>query len=588
MATYRRIFDFIHDQLEKNPLSDSLAYKVDGVWKTYSTQEFIDIGNNLALGLIALGIKPGDKIALISDNRPEWNFVDLAATLIGAVTVPIYPTISSSEYEYIFNNAEVRLCFLSNQEIFHKVDEITTKVASLQGIYSFDKIQGSAMWVEVLDQAKDEDRKTLEEYKSQVKPDDLATLIYTSGTTGIPKGVMLTHNNIVANVVASETRLPIHANARVLSFLPLCHVYERMLTYLYMKAGISIYYAESIDTIGDNLKEIKPHAFSTVPRLLEKVYYRIVNKGAELKGIKKALFFWALSLGQKYKPYGENGWWYEFKLKIANKLIFSKWREALGGNIQTIVSGSAALQPRLTRVFNAAQIPVMEGYGLTETSPVIAVQQMAGIKFKVGTVGKPLDNVQVRIAEDGEILCKGPNVMVGYYKSPEKTKEVLTEDGWFHTGDIGELDEEGFLRITDRKKEMFKTSGGKYVAPQVMENRFKESMFIEQIMVIGENRKHPAALIVPGYDFIKEYYHHKEYDYPGDDKVLEDERLLKKMEREIARYNKDFGKWAQIKKYTFIKKPFSIEGGELTPTLKLKRKAILKKFESKIEEIYAS
>lgn len=587
MTELRRLFDFIYFQLENSPLSDALAYKVDGQWKTFSTQEFIDQGHDLAMGLMAHGIQPGDKIAIVSNNRPEWNIVDLAVSLIGAVTVPIYPTISSAEYAYIFENAEVKICFLSDQEILSKVQAIESEVASLKKVYIFDQTEGSEHWSKALEGGTKEDREKLESYKSAIHPDDLATLIYTSGTTGLPKGVMLTHTNIVSNVLASEPRLPIQKNARALSFLPLCHVYERMLTYLYMKAGISIYYAESIESISENLKELQPQAFSTVPRLLEKVYDKIVNKGAELKGVKKALFFWALSLGQKYEPYGANGWWYEFQLKWANKIIFSKWREALGGNIQTIVSGSAALQPRLTRVFNAAQIEVMEGYGLTETSPVISVQQMAGKKFKVGSVGKPLDNLEVRIAEDGEILCKGPNVMIGYYKNPEKTKEVLTDDGWFHTGDIGKIDDEGFLIITDRKKEMFKTSGGKYVAPQVMENRFKESMFIEQIMVIGENRKHPAALIVPGYDFIKEYYHHKEYDYPGDAEVLKDEKLLKKMQREIDRYNHDFGKWAQIKKYAFVPAPFSIEGGELTPTLKLKRKAILEKFQAQIESIYA-
>ena len=586
MAEPERLFDFIYYQLENNPLPDSLAAKEDGEWKKYSTRDFIDIANSLSRGMLALGVKAGDKIAIVSNNRPEWNITDLAILLIGAVSVPIYPTITSTEYEFIFNDAEVKFCFVSDKEILAKVNVISDKVESLQGIYSFDEIVDAKHYSEIMNYGINDYQEKVEEIKRGVKASDLATLIYTSGTTGIPKGVMLTHNNIVSNVNASEPRLPIHTGAKALSFLPLCHVYERMLTFLYMKVGVSIYYAESIESIGENLKEIKPEGFSTVPRLLEKVYDKIVNKGAELTGLKKGLFFWALALGQRYEPYGKNGWWYELKLKIANKIIFSKWREALGGNILVIASGSAALQPRLTRVFNAAQIPVMEGYGLTETSPVISVQVAAGKGFKVGSVGRPIDNVEVKIAEDGEILCKGPNVMTGYYKNQEKTDEVLNEDGWFHTGDIGEIDEDGFLKITDRKKEMFKTSGGKYVAPQVMENRFKESMFIEQIMVIGENRKHPAALIVPSYDFIKEYYHHKHYDYPGDSEVISDEKLLQKLDREIDKYNQDFGQWAQVKKYELIREPFSIEGGELTPTLKLKRKAILKKFEQQVNAIY--
>jgi long-chain acyl-CoA synthetase len=420
-----------------------------------------------------------------------------------------------------------------------------------------------------------------------VKGSDLATLIYTSGTTGVPKGVMLSHNNLVSNVLGSQPRLPLEPKGKALSFLPLCHVYERILSYLYVYVGASIYYAESIETISDNLKEVKPDAFSAVPRLLEKIYDKIVMKGAELTGIKKGLFFWALDLAKKYEPYQANGAFYEFKLKIANKLIFSKWREALGGNVKVVASGSAALQPRLARIFSAAGIPIMEGYGLTETSPVISVNMMADRHFKIGTVGKPIDKVQVRIAEDGEVLCKGPNVMMGYYKNEEKTKEVLTEDGWFHTGDIGEIDAEGFLKITDRKKEIFKTSGGKYVAPQVMENTFKASMFIEQIMVIGENRKHPAALIVPSFDHIKDYYGHKHVSYPGPEKVITDPLFVKKIEKVINHYNEGFGKWEQIKKWEFLMEPFSIQGGELTPTLKLKRKAILSKYEGLVNKIYS-
>ena len=585
MEKISRLFDFITYQREHYPLDDALAGKVKGEWIKYSTEEYLSLGNKLSRALLSLGVQPGDKIALVSNNRPEWNIVDLGVLQIGAVNVPIYPTISSSEYEYIFNDAEIKYCFVSDKEIFNKVNDIFDKVESLKEIFSFDQLEGVRRWTDLMELGDVQYQEKVEQLKSDVKEEDLATLIYTSGTTGVPKGVMLSHRNLVSNVLASQKRLPLDPGNRALSFLPLCHVYERILSYLYVYVGVAIYYAESIDTISDNLKEVKPHGFSAVPRLLEKIYDKIVLKGTELTGIKRALFFWALELAKKYEPYQANGAWYEFKLKIANKLIFSKWREALGGNVKVVASGSAALQPRLARIYNAAGVPVMEGYGLTETSPVITVNMMADHHFKIGTVGKAIDKVQIKIAEDGEILCKGPNVMMGYYKNEEKTKEVIV-DGWFHTGDIGEIDSEGFLKITDRKKEMFKTSGGKYIAPQLMENTFKASTFIEQIMVIGENKKHPAALIVPDFSHIKEYYSHKHLPYPGDKEVLKDEVLLKKMDKIIQHYNDGFGQWEQIKKYEFVRDPFTIGGGELTPTLKLKRKAILEKYASLVDKIY--
>jgi long-chain acyl-CoA synthetase len=586
MEKVTRLFDFIQYQKDNYPREDALAGKENGEWIKYSTDEVINLGNKLSRTLLSMGVEPGDKIALVSNNRPEWNIVDLAVMQIGAINVPIYPTISSSEYEFIFNNAEIKFCFVSDAEIYNKVAAIDKDVDSLQEIFSFDKLEGVRRWTDIIELGGIEYQEKVEMLKNDVKADDLATLIYTSGTTGVPKGVMLSHNNLVSNVLASKMRLPLGVGEKALSFLPLCHVYERILSYLYVYVGVSIYYAESIETISDNLKEIKPEGFSAVPRLLEKIYDKIVMKGAELTGIKKGLFFWALELAKIYEPYKANGAWYEFKLKIANKLIFSKWREALGGNVNVVASGSAALQPRLARVFNAAQIPIMEGYGLTETSPVITVNMMADHHFRIGTVGKPLDKVEVKIAADGEVLAKGPNVMLGYYKNEEKTREVLSEDGWFHTGDIGEIDKDGFLKITDRKKEIFKTSGGKYIAPQLMENTFKASMFIEQLMVIGENRKHPAALIVPSYDHIKDYYKHKKVDYPGDEVVLNDELLLTKINKVLDHYNQDFGKWEQIKKFEFVKAPFSIGGGELTPTLKLKRKAILTKYNDLVCKIY--
>ena len=478
---------------------------MNGQWVTHSTQGFVDKANLVSQGLLKLGIKPGDKIAMISNNRPEWNMCDIGILQIGAINVPIYPTISSEDYQYIFNDAEVKLCFVSDQELFDKANAIKDQVPTLQEIYSYEELPGVKHWSEVLDQGKDGDAAEVQRIKDTIKKDDLATLIYTSGTTGVPKGVMLSHNNIVSNSVASTPRLPVDAQAKALSFLPVCHIYERMIHYLYIMNGVSIYFAESMDTIGDNLREVKPDVFTAVPRLLEKVYDKIVAKGETLTGIKKGLFFWALNLGLRYEPYGANGWWYEFRLKIARKLIFSKWQEALGGNVKVVASGSAALQPRLARVFHAAGIPIMEGYGLTETSPVITVncEDNRGVKFT--TVGRPIDGVQVKIAEDGEILTKGPNLMMGYYNKPDMTKAVIDEEGWFHTGDIGEMVDGDFLRITDRKKEIFKTSGGKYIAPQVMENKFKESRFIEQIIVIGENQKHPAALVVPDFEFLKDW-----------------------------------------------------------------------------------
>jgi len=587
MEKITRLFDFIQYQKDNYPLDDALAGKENGEWIKYSTDDYLNLGNKLSRALLELGVQPGDRIGLVSNNRPEWNIVDLAVLQIGAINVPIYPTISSSEYEFIFNDAEIKFCFVSDTDIHKKVNAVFEKVSTLQEIFSFDSIDGVRKWTDILDVANIQYQEKVEQLKSQVKGGDLATLIYTSGTTGLPKGVMLSHNNLVSNVLASQHRLPLDARERALSFLPLCHVYERILSYLYVYVGVSIYYAESIDTISDNLKEIKPDGFSAVPRLLEKIYDKIVMKGAELTGIKKGLFFWALDVAKEWEPYQANGAWYEFKLKIANKLIFSKWREALGGNVKVVASGSAALQPRLARIFNAAGVPVMEGYGLTETSPVITVNMMADRHFKIGTVGKPIDKVQVKIAEDGEVLCKGPNVMMGYYNNEEKTKEVLSDDGWFHTGDIGEIDSEGFLKITDRKKEIFKTSGGKYVAPQLMENTFKASMFIEQIMVIGENRKHPSALIVPSFDHIKDYYHHKHIEYPGDENVLNHDVFIKKITKVIGHYNEGFGKWEQIKKWEFLSEPFSIDGGELTPTLKLKRKAILSKYEEQVNKIYS-
>ena len=509
--TPTRLFDFIEYQNANAPLEKAFTTKYNGVWESLNTQQFCDKAHQISCALLALGVESQDKIAMISStNRTEWNLVDIGLLAIGAVNVPIYPTISSEDYEYILNHSESQYCFVSDQEVYDKVVAIKDKVKSLKKIYSFDSIKGCSNWKELLKMETSSDQEgELKKRKSAVLPSDLATIIYTSGTTGTPKGVMLSHDNVVSNVLASSKRLPLNiGEASALSFLPVCHIFERVILYIYMYNSVSVYFAESLEMIADNLRELKPNVMTAVPRLLEKVYDKIYARGGELTGIKQKLFYWAVNVGLEYEPYGQNGAWYEFKLKIARKLILSKWQEALGGNLELIASGSAALQPRLARIFTAAGMTLVEGYGLTETSPVISVNDMRNNYFKVGSVGQIIDGVTVKIAEDGEILCKGPNVMMGYYKEPKKTSEVMSND-FFHTGDIGEIDSEGFLKITDRKKEMFKTSGGKYIAPQVLENQMKQSLFIEQIMVVGESRKMPTALIQPNIEYILQWLESK-------------------------------------------------------------------------------
>jgi long-chain acyl-CoA synthetase len=583
-ADKTRLFDFIFYQLENFPKKDCLAGKKDGVWEKMSTQQVIDSANALSAGLLKLGIAPGDKVAIVANNRPEWVITDLAILQIGAINVPVYPTISENDYKFIFNDAEVKVAFVSDSDLYNKVSNIQAEVPTLQRSFTYDEVAGAPHWKEAFEDQADVEQ--IEKLRANVKPADLATLIYTSGTTGTPKGVMLSHQNVASNAIASKDRLPVDSNAKGVSFLPLCHIYERMIIYLYTYTGVSLYFAESMETIGDDIRDVQPNVFTAVPRLLEKVYDKIVAKGAELSGVKRNLFFWAVGIGEKYEPYGQNGPWYELKLKIARKLIFSKWQAALGGNVQAVASGSAALNPRLARIFNAAGIPVLEGYGLTETSPVISVNQLENNGLKIGTTGRPIADVHVKIAEDGEILVKGPNVMMGYYKRPDLTDEVIDKDGWFHTGDIGELVDGQFLRITDRKKEIFKTSGGKYIAPQLMENKFKESRFIEQFMVIGENRKHPAALIVPAYEFLEEWCRRKDIAFNSREDMLKKPEVIERYQEEIDEKNQHFGKWEQIKKFELLPVEFSIAGGEITPTLKLKRKVILNKYSALIEGIY--
>ncbi|WP_066225599.1 AMP-dependent synthetase/ligase [Formosa haliotis] len=587
MTNITRLFDFPYYQLEKYNLSKSLTTKYGDTWISLSTKEYVDQANAISRGLLRLGVQPNDKIAVISStNRTEWNVLDVGVLQVGAQNVPIYPTISETDYEYILNHSEATYCVVSDIEVLEKLNKIKANTL-LKGVYTFDDIKNENSWKDILALGADpSNQNEVEARKANVKPNDLATLIYTSGTTGTPKGVMLSHDNIVSNVLASESRVPFNKGAsRALSFLPICHVFERMLLYLYQYCGVEIYFAESIDKMSDNLKEVHPHVMSAVPRLYEKVYDKIVAKGGELTGIKKALFFWAIDLGLKYEPYGKNGWWYEKQLSLARKLIFCKWHEALGGNIELMVSGSAPLQTRLTRTFAAAGMPIMEGYGLTETSPVISVNDQRNHGFQIGTVGKLIDKVEVKIAEDGEILVKGPNVMLGYYKDEAKTAEVMTGD-YFHTGDIGELNEDGFLKITDRKKEIFKTSGGKYIAPAVVENQLKQSRFIEQVIVIGEGEKMPAALIQPNFEFIKEWAKRHDIAFNSTAELIKDERLLDRIQKEVDYSNTHFGKWEQIKVFKITPETWSIEAGHLTPTLKLKRKVIKEIYRPLIESIY--
>lgn len=586
----RRLFDFLYYQNENQPINNSLNTKKNGVWVSTSTTEFVEKVNAASRGLLRLGVKPKDKIALISSaNRTEWNIMDMAIMQLGAVNVPMYPTISANEYKYIFNHAEVTYCFLSDEVLFEKAIAVRAEVPSLKEIFSFETVKNCKNWEELLNLGQDKsNQKEVDNLKDLVLAEDLATIIYTSGTTGIPKGVMLSHSNVVSNVLDSTPRLPIIAgNTTIISFLPVCHIFERMLHYLYIYKSIAIYFAESIEKFPENLKEVRPHFMSVVPRLLEKVYNSILQKGSALTGIKKAIFYWAVEVGLAYEPYGQNGWFYEKKLAVARKLVFSKWREGLGGRLETMVSGSAALQPRLARIFSAAGMYVMEGYGLTETSPVITVNAYPDGHFKIGTVGKPIRNVEVKIAEDGEILVKGPNIMLGYYKDPDRTAEVMTGD-FFHTGDKGEFDKDGFLKITGRKKEIFKTSGGKYIAPAAIENQMKQSKFIEQILVIGDGQKMAAAIVQPNFAFVKEWAkrHHQEIGTTQEE-IARNEKVKERIMQEIEKGNKHFGQWETIKKIELTPEVWTVDNELLTPTFKPKREVIIKKYKDLYDRIYA-
>ncbi len=588
MQNITRLFDFPYYALEKYNLPNCFVDKKNGQWVSMSTQEYVDKANAISRALLRMDVQANDKIALISmTNRSEWNVMDIGILQVGAQNVPIYPTISEKDYAYVLNHSESKYCFVSCSEVYAKIKAVQSQVPSLKGVYSFDELEDCENWNTVLELGADtSNQDVVEDRKNTVKPEDLATLIYTSGTTGQPKGVMLSHNNVVSNAMESSKRLDIdYGNSKCLSFLPVCHIYERMMIYLYQYAGVKIHYAESMDKISDNLKETTPHVMTAVPRLLEKVYDKIIAKGHSLTGIKKKLFFWAVDLGLKFEPYGQNGWWYETKLSLARKLIFSKWKEGLGGNLKLISSGSAALQPRLARIFNAAEFGVMEGYGLTETSPVLSVNDMRNGGFRIGTVGKLLENTEIKIEDDGEICAKGPQIMMGYYKAPGKTAEVMI-DGYFHTGDIGEIDADGFLKITDRKKEMFKTSGGKYVAPQLLENRFKQSRFIEQLMVVGEGEKMPAALIQPDFEYLFQWAKENNITISENSDIVLNDKVIAKYQDEVDMANEAFAKWEKVKQFRLTPDIWSINEGHLTPTMKLRRKIIKEKYIALYNNIY--
>lgn len=587
---FKRTFDLLDYTLEKYNNTIALAGKVNKNWVTYSQKEFNEKATNFSYGLLELGMKPGDVIALVSNNRPEWNFIDMGISQAGMVHLPIYPTITAEEYEYILNDAEPKLLIISDKSLYNKILPILEKTKSITGVYTIDQVENAKNWEEVLSLGKKNTEKHeegLTEIKKSIKPEDLVTLIYTSGTTGFPKGVMLSHSNLVSNAIDTSVVHPNGHGAKCLSFLPLCHIYERMLTYHYMYKGISIYYAENMGTIVNDLKDVKPDLFSTVPRLLETVYDKIISKGKGLPYVKKQIFFWAVNLGHKYRLHGKNSWFYKKRLSVADKLIFSKWREALGGNVKTIVSGGAALQPRLSTIFWAAKVHILEGYGLTETSPVIAVNNLITDEVMVGTVGPLIKNVQVIIAEDGEILSKGPHIMMGYYKKPELTKEVIDDDGWFHTGDIGTMIDNKYLKITDRKKEIFKLSSGKYVAPQVIENKFKESLFIEQLMVIGENEKFASALLSPNFEFLHNWCFLHKINYRDNEHLIKIPEVIARYQKEVSKINKNLAFHEQIKRFRLVCKEWGPVTGELSPTLKLKRNVLYKEYDSIIKEIFS-
>lgn len=584
-----RTFDLLDNLMDGLQRDDALAVKRHGKWDKFSTAEYKKMVDLFSYGLLAMGFKKGDKIVSISNNRPEWNFMDMGMAQIGCVHVPVYANLGHNEYKHILTHSDARLIMLSYQEFYDKIKEPASETKNIEGIYSFDPIDGVKSWMEIINLGKENEetyKDVLTKIKDGIEPDDLLSIIYTSGTTGLSKGVMLSHKNFMSNVDGCIERLPVDSSGKFVSFLPLCHVFERMVNYLLHLQGVAVYYAESIDTLGDNIREVNPDGFCAVPRVIEKLFDKIMLKGKELKGIKKGIFFWAVNLGLRYELNGANGWWYEKQLKLANKLVFNKWREALGGNVTVIVSGGAPLQARLARIFSAAQLIVQEGYGLTETSPVIAVNKNVFPYLKFGTVGPLIENIEVKIAEDGEILMRGPSLMKGYYKDPEKTAEAIDKDGWFHTGDIGEIQEHDILKITDRKKEIFKLSTGKYVAPQVVENKFKESAFIEQIMVVGAGEKYAAAIICPAFHFLHGWCFKHGVKFQDNKDLIENPKVIERYEKELGKINPQLGQHRQLKKFQLVSEEWTPETGELSPTLKVKRRFLNEKYADKINKLF--
>jgi long-chain acyl-CoA synthetase len=583
-----RTFDIIDLNVEKYPRKDMYGGKQDKEWITYSTEEVRDNINWVSYGLMSMGFKRGDKIATISGNKPEWNFVDLGLAQAGFIHVPVYPTISTEEYDYILEHSEVKAIVLGSRSIYNKVKQIASKLGIQNSIFSFEPIDGVRSYSEITEAGRINAEKFKTELilvRNSIKPEDMVTIIYTSGTTGNSKGVMLSHKNLVTNAISTSKAHHLGYGNRAMSFLPLCHVYERMVNYHFQFKGMSIYYLENMGTVSEAIREVKPHIFNTVPRLLEKIYDNILGKGRELPWIQKTVFFWAVDLGLKYRLHG-NSAFYRLRLKVARKLIFSKWQEALGGELQVMVSGGAALQSRLEKIFWAAGLPVIQGYGLTETSPVISVNPFRVDEVRFGTVGPVLENVEVKIAEDGEILSRGINLMMGYYKAPELTSQVIDDDGWFHTGDIGVFEEGKYLKITDRKKEMFKLSAGKYIAPQVIENKLKESFFIEQAMVIGENEKFASALISPNFTYLHDWCSEHRIQFRDNSDLIEASEVIERLSREVKEVNKTLGEFEQIKRFRLVTEEWTPQTGELSPTLKLRRNYLTVRYKDLIAEIY--
>jgi long-chain acyl-CoA synthetase len=582
-----RIFDILDLSVKPQNKPDTFANKKQGEWVSLSSEQFCEQVDKVSLGLLKLGVEVGDRIAIVSEGRPEWNIIDFGIQQVGAISVPIYPTLTIDDFQYILHEAEVRFIFVGDAGLFRKLIDVVATAPTVEEMYTFDTVKSAKHWSAVTAMADESNRQKLEDRKAAITPDDLLSIIYTSGTTGNPKGVMISHNNMLSNVEVGRKLIAFGPEARALSFLPLNHVFERMVQYVYLRSGISIYYAENVATIADNLREVHPTVLSTVPRLLEKVYDKIIAKGYELPRISRNIFLWALDLGLKYDPNKDLGWWYNTQLKLARKLVFSKWQEALGGKLEMIVAGAAATPPRIARVFWAAGIPVCEGYGLSETSPVISFNRLfPKQEIRIGTVGIVIDGVEVKLADDGEILVKGPNVMKGYYLKPELTAEVISPDGWFHTGDVGQWVDGKFLKLTDRKKEIFKTSAGKYVAPQAVEAKLKESFFIEQSVIVGDGQKYAAALIVPSFDAIKEFCRVESIAYTTDAEIIKNEKVLSKFRTEVEEVNKELAPYERVKKYHLLPGELSVANGELTPTLKPKRRIIQEKYKTEIEELF--